>query len=428
LGKREFQVEYFFTISSKKDFLPKMSLLKEWLYTKKPQPLVLPEETDREYLAQVVGSTEVQVQRNIVRGTITFLCEPIATCRKEKKVRIQGQQNSVVENAGDVEAFPTLRLTFPKEIAQFTIQTATDWMSFGSPLPVDAKKALLKRKLALYDDGTSSSGWTSGVGIDDGVITGELESTGGYLQPLGKQYGEGARWHGPAGVKIWDHGLNDFTLEATIGFKSIYIYQIGRIEIYLLDENKVRIGKVALRDAHVAMHNPAIEARVGPLSGGVTFVKKELGRGKGNDFYGRVTLKRTADAWRVELAKLDGKGAGKKWVFQTVRKGGSFPVYGLQIHFGSYGTYQPYSTAYIQNIRVYEESASSPVISTPSGFEPGDELIIDSLTGTICKNGAPYYESLDPHSSCIRLPKGKTKITFSPKGVTGEISFKERYL
>lgn len=426
LRGREFQVEYFITSSSREDLMRKARLFGEWLYTEKSESLILPHEKDKTYTGKIEGSTEIHTFNTMGRGTVTFVCEPYAISNKEKKVLVQRKKIVWVNNEGSVEAFPIIDLTFQKKVDHFMISNSTDWMSFGSTHPVDKQELGPKRKKVLHDDGTSRVGWTGGIGVDGGVITGDLESTGGYLQTAGKEYGESTMWHGPAGVKMWDHGITDFTLEATIGFKSIYMYQIGRVEIYLLDENQVRIGKIGLRDAHASIHNPVLESRIGPVSGGVFFAKKELGRGRGNDFYGKVILSRSGSRWKVELTKISGKGAGKKWTEQITAKIPPVEVHGIQIHFGAYGKHQPYSTAYIQNIRMWEEHALKDKIYSIPGFEEGDRLLIDSSTGTIKRNGAVYYENLDPRSSFLRLPKGRSKISFAPKAVEGKVTFRER--
>jgi phage-related protein len=419
---------------SKKDLRRKERKLAEWAYQEEAKPLIFPEEPDKYYLAKATGDTDVSETGRIGIGTISFLCtDPFAYLIEEKEILIPlGDHKVTVCNQGGIKAYPKMEFEFKDRSTEFIMRRdgGEEALYFGQAVPVDGIPPVSKREILFQDDCSSTTGWTTGVGVDGGNVTGSFESTGTYVRVL--DYGSVAGTkHGPAGIKTFHREIQDFTLEVEIGFKSIYPYQIGRIEVYLLDVNNARIGKIVVRDVTIHRIAPSFEARLGNQSRGHYFVNTEGKRGKYTQLNGRVTLRRIEESWTFELTKKDTKGNyTDKWSAKYMDREHRYmaKLAGIQIHIGACGKYQPYSTAYINKIKVWEEKRIDLSKQVPFLFEKGDHLSIDSETGTILKNGEPFYHALHPESHFINLTKGTNKISFSPLIVQGKISFKERWM
>jgi predicted phage tail component-like protein len=435
LGEREITIDITIEATSAQQLRQQCEIeLGKWLYYDEAKELIILDDPTRHYMAKVTGDTDLSQIISIGQGSITFLCTDPHRYGTEKIIPFNpaAPDPVFIENQGGVDTFPVIEVEFAQDTTEFSIVSDTDYLYFGQPASVDNMSAVPKRTQIFYDDGSSVAGWTAGTGVDGGDITGSLESTGGYIRQLNNDYGSGAKWHGAAGVKTFGQELQDFTLETNIGFKAGYPYQIGRVEVYLLDINNVRIGKIALRDTSAYTETTYVECRIGPVSGGRYLVASEIGKGYYVDFFGKLTIQRIGQRWYFEIGKRreDGTYWGR-WSTQFIDKNNAYQtkVAGVQIHFAAYGTYQPFSTVYVEDIRVWKENAVDPGTQVPYIFYAGDRLLIDCNTGTILKNGVPFFDALDPTSNYIRLRPGMNGIVAAPAIITnGSIRFKERWL
>src|SRR5690606_18334692 len=122
--------------------------------------------------------------------------------------------------------------------------------------------------------------------------------------------------------------------------------EVGRAELYLLDQNGQTIGKIGLADKYADRDEMWGLARAGDLAQG-TYIINEYGdrRGVWNDFYGILQITRVGDTWEAYIAKYD--QANK--VFHTRRfvrwkdttGKWSAPLARIQLHAGAYGSNPP---------------------------------------------------------------------------------------
>jgi hypothetical protein len=286
----------------------------------------------------------------------------------------------------------------------------------------------------LNDDMSSLTGWTSGVGVDGGVIAGTFSSDGFRFFQTGGNYGTGSAWHGAAAIKTIATPIQDFTMEAAVSLNPTVNNQMGRVEVYLLDVNNVVIGKIAMKDMSVNLESPQLEARAGNLVSGKLFVayrgKKE---GYWKDFSGVLRFSRIGNKWTCLAAIIDNNG---RWIkqftysFVDTKNLYTAKLAGIQIHVGAYANHAviPINRLYVTHVKIIQENVPTS-IQVPYIFSTGDLLEVDCATGSIWKNGEPYFVDLNPSSTFIQLPSGESGIAVLPAIVTNStITFRERWL
>lgn len=434
IGNREIELEYTIVADDEVDLRAKVREFATWLYYDEAKPFIINEEPDKTYYAKVQGTTELNETLHIGQGTVKFICYDPYAYGEEKTVNLVGTEGDVftVTNDGDVEAYPKLRFEFTQPTTEFTVLAGDRYMYFGQPADVGTVTPAPQRTLILHDDCSSLAAWTTGSYIDGGVVAGTMISDGNLFRP--SDYGSGSAWHGPARVRMFDGGvtLTDFTVQCEIALKAGYVYQIGRVEIYLLDSGGVPIGKMALRDSTASANNPYMEARAGGV-GGRQWVNYTGRVGRWANFGGAIRITRKGKKWEFSASKRASNGRlYDSFTYSFYDKDNTYSsaqLAGLQVHIGTYGSYNPVSTIYVEDIIVYRENTVNPVTEVPNVFGAGDVLDIDCATGVILKNEEPFYAALDPTSNYVRLNKGTTDITVSPQGIfdVGTLTFKERW-
>jgi len=437
LGERTITVPLTIAADSMADFPAKKRALMSWLFYDEPKQLVLPDEPDKYYMAKVSGETDIDKLLHVGFGTITFVCpDPIAYGVAEKTANfIPGDTNPLqVVNNGDLDAYPQLHFEFTGNTTEFGIFSADDYIYFGQAANVDTQTAVTKRTKVLDDDCSSVAGYTAGVGVDGGTVAGTLASDGTKIRA--SDYGTGNTWHGPAGVKSLGQQIQDFTVQVECGFKAGYAYQVGRLEVYLLDINNAVIAKMAIRDSSVSLDNPYLEARAGNLSTGRVFVNYTGPVGSWKQFNGPIRLTRIGNRWEFSASRRDENGKlYKTFSYKFIDKDNLYnqKLAAIQVHFGAYGTRQAISTNYIEQIQVWNEKTPTST-EVPYVFESGDILDIDCSTGEIIKtsngNQEEFYYAMDPGSNFIRLVRGINALSVYPSDIitNSYLKYRERWL
>ncbi|SFX82851.1 putative phage tail component, N-terminal domain-containing protein, partial [Thermoactinomyces sp. DSM 45891] len=389
------------------DLLQKVRDFGEWLYYTEAKPLQLLDDPDVYYLAKLTGDTDLNLLLSIGQCRISFLCTDPYAYGNEKEVLFQSGSVEV-ENQGGVDTPPLIEMEFTEPTTEFSIFNGAQNLYFGQPAHTDSKvENIPTQKLVIDDDGSSIAKWTSGIAMDGGTVTGSFESNGEEIRVA--DYGKGEGWHGPAKIKVFPQPLQDFSVEARVGFTTLAMEghggRVGRIEIYLLDVNNNRIGKMALCNFTTAMNRPTMEARTGTLDDGHYFVNQDLEGLFLARFSGRISISRIGQMWNFKMNR-GGFVTAQVWSNQyfDTESLHQTPIAGIQIHIGARGENDPYTNAYFDLVRVFEENVIQE--ETPNVFEKGDQLQIDCASGEVLKNGFPFYSSLKPSSQFLRLEKG----------------------
>jgi predicted phage tail component-like protein len=431
LGVRVISVDIAIIGTSKANLDDRERELTTWLFYDAPKKLQLPNNS-KYYLAQV---SDAKIENTLIfgRGTITFLCtDPLAYSTTQKVISFAPADTDpvAITNSGNEDAFPQISLTFNASTTEFAFVTDDQYFYLGNPAPVDTTTAAAQRTMILQDQGTTTAGWSSGILVDGGSITGAFASDGNVIYP--NSYGTGSTWHGPALVKSLGQELQDFSVEYFINFKETKPNQLGRVEIYLLDINNAVIGKMAVVDATAKGKAGRVEARLGPSSGGRYIVSSEIGKEFYTNFYGRLYLQRIGQKYTFQIGKIDSNYnyfARFNQVFYDVSNTFQKKLAAIQIHMGQYNTNTFIPTVNMNEVRVWNENTLTST-QVPNIFESGDTLMVDSATGTIWKNGEPNFNLLgDLSSDFIKLKPGVTNLAItSPIVSSGSVTFRERWL
>jgi predicted phage tail component-like protein len=435
LGTRVIEVMVGIIGTTKANLDERERELTTWLFYSEPQKLQLPN-NNKYYMAQV---SDVDIENTLIfgRGKITFLCTDPVAYGDEIVIPFSPTDTNpiTIVNNGNMDAFPKIELTFTDNTTEFATITNDDYFYFGQPAPVDSTTPTTQRTLVLQDKAETTTGWSSGIAVDGGTIAGTLTSDGNFISQSGNNYGSGSTWHGGALVKTLGQQIQDFTVEYYINFKMTAPTQLGRIEIYLLDINNVVIGKMAVVDSTAKSKSGRIEARLGPLSGGKFLANSEIGKEFYTFMYGRLFLQRIGQKYTFQIGKLDSNyNFFGRWstTFYDTANAFQSKLAGIQIHIAQYGTTTVIPTMNINEIRVWNEKTLTST-EVPYIFESNsnfsDVLYLDSETGTVLKNGEPFFYGIgDLGSTFPKFQPGSNSFSITPAIANGTITYRERWL
>jgi predicted phage tail component-like protein len=428
LGQRVIEVTVGIIGTTKDNLDDREREFTSWLFYPDPKKFVLPH-NDKYYLAQVVD-TDVKQTLVFGRGVIKFLCtDPAAYSQEETTVDITSTPTAIINN-GNMDAHPLIDVTFSQDSTEFGIITEDQYLYFGQPAPVDNTTPVPVKTSVFRDYCSSTAGWTAGIGVDNGTITGSITSDGNYFIQAGGDYGSGSAWHGGALVHTLGRQVQNFAVEYFIEFKPTAANQLGRMEIYLLDINNTVIGKLAVVDPSATSEMGRVECRVGTETGGKYLVRSEVGRGFYSNFYGRLFLQRIGQKYYFQVGKLTVPGyqyfGRYNYTWYDTANQFQTPLAGIQIHIGAFGTNPANPRMRINEIRVWDETnivdGEVPII-----FQAGDRLVIDSKTGQSFLNDDPI--PINFGSDYIHFKPGTTNLTYTPPIIeSGSITYREKWL
>jgi len=436
IGTRTIKFEVQLIAEDQYDIMNKSTDLAQWLFYEDLQPLIIMDEPDKQYMARIVGDSEIEELFRVGHATLEFLIpSPYKEATAEKLVTqtISTVDPFNVENDGGIDTYPIVDLTMKAASTSISVITEDKFVMLGQSNNVE-KTAVTVNPYVLTDPFTAYSGWTSASNVDGGSVVNSFASNGSYVSQSGGDYGEGTSWHGASAIKSLSRSINDFQVDAMIGLDSDKIDQIGRVEVYLLDSNNTQLGKIALKDMASEGEYPMFEARAGALTGG-KYIVQSYGDKKGTfaNFNGVIRISRRGKKWSAYIAKVDSKGNHtsrlyKEWLDSSGLFTASLSK--IQIHVGAFGTRTPVKSAYLADLKVQEltDGSVNNDTQTPIIFNTGDIVTIDNQRAIVLKNGEPIFTVLDPSSDFFSLKKGTNGLIVSPPIADVSIRFRERWL
>ncbi|PGE56790.1 phage distal tail protein, partial [Bacillus toyonensis] len=301
----------------------------------------------------------------------------------------------------------------------------------GYPVKID-ETPINRYELVMHDKANSLVGWTE-VGkdfvSDYGIVAGKMIADGARIMP--SDYGQGQFWHGPAVKRSITGGpLQDFTLDAIVECRNSDPGTMGRVELYLLDENSVVVGKVGMFDAYRNSSENFGEVIAGNGDYNHRIIA-ETGyyRTTWNDFYGRLHIARVGNYWQGDIALIDEKGNYHTERFaQWYDTGNSFmkKVAQIVVHICAFND-APSLIAAVHDIKVQKVNSNTER-QIPYIVQKGDLVEIDSSDASIRINGADAINIKDFMSDYIRIEKGKNEIEISPNNIGQvDVTYRERY-
>lgn len=398
--------------------------------TEQPVPIIFGDDTSKTFYGILTDSTNLDEIREMGKGTLTFFVpDPYAqgTIPQTGNFTAGGFSGNI---AGTADAFPTITATFTAPSTFFAVMHGEDAIIVGDPQP--ATSASQPAKTISIDDGlTTTTGWSvaSGLAVDDGTVTGTIASDGSAF--YSSNYGTGPGWHGSAMSKSLAAAIQDFELSADVAVQTSNDNQIGRVEIYLLDQNGAQLGRMSMSDPWVGVSSGVVEYRAGTLAAGKMFQKFDGNYGRYKNFSGIVRLRRQGNVWEAYTAKKD--GVGHHYNATTARFVDYQNLFGTKlasvaIHIASYSTYAAAATAKVHKITVKQLNVISST-QTAEIFSAGDVLEIDTEKFMVYKNGAQFMKHLDPSSTFFKLKPGNVALAAMPSSAASvSMTYKTRWV
>ncbi|MGG1340103.1 distal tail protein Dit [Bacillus toyonensis] len=411
--------------------------LAEWLITDQECELIFDDEPDRTYLATIDGAFDAEELINRGKGVVTFICPMPYKLGPIRNAKAKLESNNIIKtdvlNEGTVFSEPKFKIQVenPSTFIDIINKNGDQHFRLGYPVKVD-ETPISRYELVMHDKANSLVGWTE-VGkdfvSDYGIVAGKMIADGARIMP--SDYGQGQFWHGPAVKRSITGGpLQDFTLDAIVECRNLNPATMGRVELYLLDESSVVVGKVGMFDAYRNSSENFGEVMAG--NGDYNhLIIAETGyyRSTWNNFYGRLHIARVGNYWQGDIALLDEKGNYHTEKFaQWWDTGNSFmkKVAQIVVHICSFND-APSLVAAVHDIKVQKVNSNTER-QIPYIVQKGDLVEIDSSDASIRINGADAINIKDFMSDYIRVEKGKNEIEIFPNNIGQvDVTYRERY-
>jgi len=437
-GIRTFTIPYTIEAPTDAEVMPYADQLAEWLDYDEPQKLVLGDSPDRYYMAIINSETDFERTTLLGKGTLEFVCfDPHAYGETKALAFTQtGINPFATYNAGNKSTAPIIEMTFTKNVEDFAILADNEALVFGDFDPSTQTSGEFK-PLIINDTGSNTDLWTAGSSVDGGQVMGVLSSNGYSIGQGGTptDYGTlSGLWHGGSLIKSLNKTVQDFELECQVLFNATAKAQMGRVEVYLLDVNSRKLGKMAIKDTARSMDAPMWDTWIGQVNNDGVSVNKSYGAHYGTfaNFNGVIRVERVGKRWTFYIAKIDSTGRHSSRIFKAYtdwKQKYMDKVAAIQIHCGAYGKDAPVDQMRISNV-YFREIVAKTATQVNYVFRKGDKLRIDCNTGEILRNGEPYYDELYPSSSFIKFEKDYNGISVSdPTAIEkAKITYTERWL
>ncbi|WJQ02854.1 phage tail family protein [Geobacillus stearothermophilus] len=277
-GPRVITVDYRIDAPSRETMYVCVDLLAWWLKQDGPAPLILSDAPDRLYYAIVQDNTDYEQLLMYGHGQLTFLCpDPFAYSTIEKTVVPDANGVFLFDNQGTTETFPVFKVNFQNPATFVSFTSPDGIILIGNPKQPD-KIVLPKTQTILNDPMESTNGWVNAGSLPDEkrINTGSVVADVNGIKA--SDYGSGTGvWHGPAIRKTLSEPVQNFEVRVRMYFRSedgtskLDGNQMGRLEIYLFDQNGGKIGKLIMRDSYTQYEFNVPEITIG----NETFLTKE---------------------------------------------------------------------------------------------------------------------------------------------------------
>jgi predicted phage tail component-like protein len=409
--------------------------LASWLHNPEPVKLRFADEPDKYYLVLPDGETNITEIVNIGQGEITFVCtEPYAYGEtKQVSVSPTTTEPFFIDVEGTSETFPEIELTMKQDVSSVCLTSDEGHVLIGEPISVTESPVNTFPK-RFEDHLENSYTWGTASQVDGGIVYGDFTSVNGWgVEQTGKDYGTNTSgWHGASGLTSIPSPIDDFEVKMWCGLNASHNNQVGRVELYLLDQNNKSMGKIALVDDYTNGQYPRFEARAGDRNSGVYFANNfGTSRDEYKDFYGVLRIGRKGKRWYAYIGKYD---ASKKKFHSEMYKEwtdiqGTYEtaLASVQIHVGAYKDQVPTKDMYVSYVRVNEHVEASdgqaPIVASKD-----DVIRIDTESATIYKNDELFYEGLNPSSTFFNLKKGMNGLALASPTADVKIKYTERWL
>lgn len=428
------------------DDLPRLrEELADWLITENPKELIFDEEIDRSYFAIVDEGFELDKFVNLGQGVITFVCPMPYKLGKVQTHEFERTWTSEItsrfKNEGSVEAPALIKVDVENPSTFLDVwfgkyPSERNYFRIGYPLTVE-EKTVQERERVMWDEMSTTVGWTPVSQFDDMKGTGTFKSRDGYALYC-EDYGQERGFHGAIAKKNIPVGpLQDFEMEAWVRLKSTNIGQMGRVEVLLLDEASNIVARINMNDLYWDAEMTKAYMRIGN-AGTPNSVRKLVDTSGAhpntfNQFYGRLRVARRGNQWSVYVARfrdgteIDDASLVERWIDESGNPMTDRKIAQVMIAIMAWDINDPVSVMQIDDLKIWKVN-KVPKNTKPYIFDKGDKVVIDTERSLVTINGKDAINIKDIFSEFPVVVRGDNRIDIMPGDVgKATISFRERY-
>lgn len=473
IGQKVFEITFFMECKSDRDCVLKMRDLSNFfvqMMDGQEYPLIFSDEQDVTWWVHPVAvSVPERVTRTTYDSTFTVTFNSSAGMGEGETIyKDLTSTTTLITPKGNTTTYPIFTLIAGESLTKIGVSDGNKYVYLGRGFNVENQDAPINQMpRILTDECNTLASWTkvtsttATFNIENGVISNDadIRTTGKALavtQKDGKDF-FGAnvekKWHGPARMQWLTKACDDWKVTARMYINNKYARAMGKIELYLLDTNGRRIGKLMIKDNDESLEN-VVQAQIGYDSNGShqevylssedssvktskgstskktikyqTQVKttttkngkettktetvtktmslpQDLSTNTYTDFYGNITLMKKGNQYTASVQLLDSNGnpTGKLRTATYTDSGNKFgdKLAGIAIYLAKYDIsedktevnveYTP-NTLQLSDVKVWEILGEQNQLVV----EAGDELIIDCSDNNVYKNGTAFMENL----------------------------------
>lgn len=414
---RVLEIDIVIASDSPSDMRKDIRSLNAILSVDEPKEIIFSDDDEISYFGIPADSQEGNEIVSTAEQTIVLLCADPYAYSKDEITGIFTSDAVKLTNEGSEEAKPIFTFEVKNPITFAMIQNQNnDYMMIGKPIDVVEDQTYERYERILHDEMSSKVGWaTASDGDVDGLVTGEIDTNGTRFEPT--DYGSGSSWHGPALKRSLTEPLTDFRMEAIVGFWNSEPLIVGRVELYLLDDQGRQVGKIGIKDTQNSQSLGWGEARVGDSSVNYYMINEYGDRqGNWNNFYGMLRLERIGKEWNAYIAKIDqstGKHHTRRFANWTdIDDQFTREVSQVVVHFGQVRDHQTGATG-VYDVKVFKINQENPN-EIPYIAREGDIIIFDHENEELLINGEDATELKQFGGSYFNLIKGENQFIVQP--------------
>ncbi|WP_324628435.1 distal tail protein Dit [Bacillus paranthracis] len=412
-----------------------------WLITDQPKELIFDTEPDRTYLA-VVDESSMLMFVEIGQGNLKFICPMPYKLGKTNTHKFtqewSTETTSYFTNKGSVEAPALIEMTVKKPSTFLDVWFGEypynrDYFRIGYPLKTEQLPVERNQRL-IWDEMTTTVGWSKVSSMEDGNPVGEMESDGYQFYCSNYGTGTGKGWNGAAVKKNIPNGpVQDFIMQAYVTCKSKRINEMGRVEIAILDENSKVLSKIAMTDVFWQAEQNFGTMVIGyDNKPGRRSLIHESGDypNTWNQYQGRLWIARTGNVWEAYISKfLPGteKDDSERFVRWTDENNYHMEKAAqIQISIMQWQDVPPVEAMTVSDLKFWKVNLNTQN-NPPYIFDTGDKIIIDTEKSLVTINGKNAINLKDIFSNFPNIIRGENRIDIMPPDVKATVSYRERY-
>jgi predicted phage tail component-like protein len=492
-GQKVFDLEVTIQADSERDRVQKFhdlaTLIMQTGYAE--YPMVFSDEAEYTYyghFSAVSKPERISQTSHWAKFTLTFSCSDPKGYGEYELINLPSNPITLTPN-GTTECYPVFTCMPKKDVKKIAITDEDgNYVFIGAEVDPDTGNSPINREpLVLNDPCNTLATWTKITStsltweLDNGVIGGDMTTTPNAMRVSTTSDGyanygspvEG-KWHGPVRLQWLPGSYDDYRIRVRFVNKQKYNRAQGKVEMYLLDPNGARLGKLMLKDngteskvvfvgfkLYNGTKNRDLYYGPGTIKKGKsktitlkikngTKTVKEKGKTKTiqqwktvkldedsdtstfTNFYGYLELEKIGNKYRINIMKLDDNSnpAWSKPITKTwTDTKNEFPkdLAGIAFYAAKYDIYEDTTqpiTRYRNNDLMVSDVKVWNIIDGGNGAsltEPtviahkGDEVKINCEDRTVYKNGDYYMKKLYIGSDFPTMQGGITQtFAFEP--------------